>query len=80
ARPDSNPAIKVIDADTHLTEPHDMWLKRAPAKFRDRVPQVKMHHHPTRAPEHGEHTESALLDLGLSWEDIAALKQGGAIG
>jgi predicted TIM-barrel fold metal-dependent hydrolase len=35
-------AIKVIDADTHLTEPHDMWTKRAPAKFRDRVPQVKM--------------------------------------
>ena len=35
-------AIKVIDADTHLTEPHDMWTKRAPAKFRNRVPQVKM--------------------------------------
>lgn len=34
--------IKVIDADTHLTEPHDMWLKRAPASIRDRVPQVKM--------------------------------------
>ena len=35
-------AIKVIDADTHLTEPHDMWVKRAPASIRDRVPQVKM--------------------------------------
>jgi uncharacterized protein len=35
-------SLKVIDADTHLTEPHDMWTKRAPAKFRDRVPQVKM--------------------------------------
>jgi uncharacterized protein len=35
--------IKVIDADTHLTEPHDLWVKRAPAKWRDRVPQVKMH-------------------------------------
>jgi predicted TIM-barrel fold metal-dependent hydrolase len=33
---------KVIDVDTHLTEPHDLWLKRAPAKLRDRVPQVKM--------------------------------------
>jgi predicted TIM-barrel fold metal-dependent hydrolase len=32
---------KVIDVDTHLTEPHDLWLKRAPAKFKDRVPQVK---------------------------------------
>ncbi len=35
--------IKIIDADTHLTEPHDMWIKRAPAKYKDRVPQVKMH-------------------------------------
>jgi len=33
--------IKVIDADTHLTEPHDLWTRRAPAKWRDRVPQVK---------------------------------------
>jgi predicted TIM-barrel fold metal-dependent hydrolase len=31
----------VIDADTHLSEPHDLWLKNAPAKYRDRVPQVK---------------------------------------
>jgi predicted TIM-barrel fold metal-dependent hydrolase len=33
---------KVIDTDTHLTEPHDLWTRRAPAKFKDRVPQVKM--------------------------------------
>ncbi len=41
-RPEAKSTIKVIDADTHLTEPHDMWVKRAPAKFRDRVPQVKL--------------------------------------
>jgi len=35
------PTLKVIDADTHITEPHDMWLKRARASIRDRVPQVK---------------------------------------
>jgi predicted TIM-barrel fold metal-dependent hydrolase len=31
---------KVIDVDTHLTEPHDLWTKRAPAKFKERVPRV----------------------------------------
>lgn len=34
--------LKIIDADTHLTEPHDLWVTRAPASIRDRVPQVKM--------------------------------------
>lgn len=32
--------VCIIDADTHLTEPHDLWTSRAPASFRDRVPQV----------------------------------------
>ena len=35
--------LKVIDADTHWTEPHDLWTSRAPASLKDRVPQVKMH-------------------------------------
>src|SRR5882757_8909311 len=33
--------IDVIDVDTHLTEPHDLWTSRAPAAYVDRVPQVK---------------------------------------
>ena len=33
--------LRVIDADTHMTEAHDLWIKRAPAAFKDRVPQVK---------------------------------------
>lgn len=32
---------KVIDTDTHFTEPHDLWTSRAPAALKDRVPQVK---------------------------------------
>src|ERR1019366_7814043 len=35
-------SLKIIDADTHLTEPHDLWVRRAPAAWRDRVPQVKL--------------------------------------
>jgi predicted TIM-barrel fold metal-dependent hydrolase len=31
----------VIDADTHLTEPHDLWTRRAPAAFAERVPRVE---------------------------------------
>ena len=33
--------IPVVDADTHLAEPYDLWTSRASAKYRDRVPQVK---------------------------------------
>jgi crotonobetainyl-CoA:carnitine CoA-transferase CaiB-like acyl-CoA transferase len=31
------------------------------------------------APEHGQHTEEILLELGLSWDDIAAHKASGAV-
>jgi predicted TIM-barrel fold metal-dependent hydrolase len=34
--------LRVIDADTHLTEAHDLWTKRAPAKYSERVPRVKV--------------------------------------
>src|SRR6516164_6021999 len=33
--------LKVVDADTHLTEAHDLWTKRAPAAWRERVPRVE---------------------------------------
>lgn len=33
--------IKVVDADTHVTEWPDLWTSRATPKFKDRVPQVK---------------------------------------
>jgi predicted TIM-barrel fold metal-dependent hydrolase len=34
--------LRVIDADTHFTEPADLWTKRAPAKYAERVPTVKV--------------------------------------
>ncbi len=36
----STTGIKVIDVDTHLSEPEDLWTSRAPARFKDRVPQI----------------------------------------
>ena len=73
-RTDGEAAIKIIDADTHLTEPHDMWIKRAPAQFKDRVPQVKMH----------EGTRSWIIDgdksIGFgAHPNSAVLKEGGKI-
>jgi crotonobetainyl-CoA:carnitine CoA-transferase CaiB-like acyl-CoA transferase len=32
-----------------------------------------------RAPEHGQHTEEILLELGFDWDDIAKAKDSGAI-
>ena len=32
--------LKVIDADTHMTEQHDLWTSHAPAALQGRVPQV----------------------------------------
>jgi len=39
-----NPAfegIKIVDCDTHFSEPPDVFTSRAPAKFKDRVPHVR---------------------------------------
>src|SRR5437868_9529172 len=30
----------IVDADTHVTEPADLWQMRLPAKFRDEGPKV----------------------------------------
>jgi len=72
-----NAPIKVIDADTHLTEPHDLWVKRAPAKFRDRVPQVKMHNgvrswiiDGDKSIGTGAHPNSAILREGGKVRDL----------
>ena len=37
------------------------------------------HVQPAPAPEHGEHTESVLLDMGLTWDELARFKESGVI-
>lgn len=39
AHDDALADLKVIDTDTHLSEPADLWTSRAPARDRDRVPR-----------------------------------------
>jgi len=36
----SHPRYSIIDADTHVTEPPDLWTSRVPRALRDRVPRV----------------------------------------
>ncbi|OBK10407.1 CaiB/BaiF CoA transferase family protein [Mycobacterium asiaticum] len=45
----------------------------APVQFDETPPG------PTRAPEHGQHTEEILLELGIEWDDIAQAKDVQAI-
>ncbi len=33
--------FRVIDVDTHVTEPADTWTSRVPAKFADRAPRIE---------------------------------------
>ena len=33
--------VLVVDADTHRTEPRDLWTSRAPSRYADRVPRVE---------------------------------------
>ena len=40
--------VKVVDADTHFTEPHDLWTSRAPAALQG--PGSPCHHGRRGAP------------------------------
>ncbi|MBV8965709.1 MAG: CoA transferase [Mycobacteriaceae bacterium] len=60
----------IANLDAHGNE---YQIVAAPVQF-DETPPA-----PARAPEHGQHTEEILLELGLGWDDIAAAKDDGAI-
>ena len=32
---------RLIDADSHVNEPGDLWLERLPERFRDRAPRIQ---------------------------------------
>jgi crotonobetainyl-CoA:carnitine CoA-transferase CaiB-like acyl-CoA transferase len=72
-----DPQARAIDA--FATVPHrsgdEIRVLRSPVEF-GATPATVRH----AAPELGEHTEEVLLEYGYSWEDIAALKEKGAIG
>ena len=51
----------------------DVQLVSSPAMFDETPFEI------SRCPEHGEHTETALLAAGMEWDQIAALKESGAI-
>jgi crotonobetainyl-CoA:carnitine CoA-transferase CaiB-like acyl-CoA transferase len=51
----------------------EVQLVASPAQFDEESVAV------TRAPEHGEHTEVVLLAAGIEWDELAAMKESGAI-
>jgi crotonobetainyl-CoA:carnitine CoA-transferase CaiB-like acyl-CoA transferase len=60
-------------AEVEMNNGVEIPLVVSPAQF-DESPGS-----PARAPEHGEHTEEVLLELGLSWAEIADLKKAGVV-
>ena len=61
-------------ADVEMANGSQLTMVTSPAQFDGQ------HAKPLRAPELGEHTEEALLAMGLEWEEIIALKDRGVIG
>ena len=59
--------------DVTLDDGSGYRLPRVPVQFDEQPPELR------RAPEHGEHTEAVLLELGYSWDDISAFGEAAVI-
>ena len=59
--------------EVELNNGDNCQLVAAPVQFDEVQPELGA------APEHGQHTEEVLLDLGLEWDDILKAKEAGAI-
>ncbi|GAA2445874.1 CoA transferase [Actinomadura vinacea] len=59
--------------EVELEDGRSYSLPNVPVQFDERPAEMR------RAPEHGEHTETVMLELGYTWEQIAELKDAGAI-
>jgi predicted TIM-barrel fold metal-dependent hydrolase len=55
--------LRVIDTDTHVSEPRDLWTSRVPAKWRDAVPHVELN--PATGYEHWRIGDSWLMGTGF---------------
>jgi crotonobetainyl-CoA:carnitine CoA-transferase CaiB-like acyl-CoA transferase len=73
-----DPGVRANGYITTIPDPDrpgsDMALVRVPVRFTDPPADA-----PSRVPELGQHTEEVLLEVGYSWDDIAALSAEGAI-
>ena len=51
----------------------DVQLVASPAQFDEQPVEV------ARCPDHGEHTDDALIAAGYDWDQLIAMKESGAI-
>lgn len=56
-------AYNVISADSHVIEPYDLWAKRVPERFRDRVPKLISE----------KETDKLTYDNGIPLQPVGAL-------